>query len=729
MAVNVPITTSYDTSGVNQAKNDLAGFAGKAQTMLDRVAFVAKGVTFAFLGWQVIKRYTDSTRTGIDRVTDSVKKAQDQTSSSTRKMTDNLNKVATVAGGAATALGLVSFAAGRLGNNATQPLQNFTSTATTGFSNLTTALTGVSVGLSVGALVNFGREATIQAAGVGESLNLLSVVLGDSSKKIDEWSKTTTESIGLSRREALDAASNFAIFFKSAGQTSDEAADSSTRFVKLAADLGSIANVPVPDALDKLGAALRGQYEPISSLGVLLNEAEVKAAALRHGIIATDDEALTPAQRTLAAYQAVLEKTAFATDDFAKTQDSLPNRLKKVAAKFDDFKVRIGEQLLPRVLALWDAFDQKILPVLKDLASEWVPFLRDKFQELREKVEPIAKEIADKVVPALKDFGKWIQDHKVEVLVFVGVFTALAVSALLVAGAVSILTAVLNPVVIGIVAVAAVIAALAAGFVYLYRNNETFRNAVTRAWNGIRDTVGRAIGKIRNAFDRFRAAWDLIKDAFDAFKERDWPRFWSAIQGAVRQGFDGVKELLGAGKILFYDWLRDLAVGLKDRMIEVGKDLGRYLIDELVKTIQDPTRIVRAFEKIGEALAFSMDVAVALIASIWNGTLGGFTFRLPDWFGWVIPGLGGASITIPRMSHRWSSSPGGSSGGGAPPEMIGPEFDPPSPGVTMPFSVLSAPMGGAPVVVNVTGALDPVSVANQINNILSGQATRLSYVA
>lgn len=729
MAVNVPITTSYDTSGVNQAKNDLAGFAGRAQTLLDRVAFVAKGVATAFIAWQVIRRYTDSTRTGLDRVTESIKRTQDQTSTSTRKITDNLNKVAGVAGGVATAFGLVSFAAGKLGNNATAPIQNFTSTATNGLSNLTTALTGVSVGFGIGALVNFGREATIQAAGVGESLNLLSVVLGDSAKKIDEWSKTTTESLGISRREALDAASNFAIFFKSAGQSSGEAADSSTRFVKLAADLGSVANVPLPDALEKLGAALRGQYEPISSLGVLLNEAEVKAAALRHGIIQTDDEALTPAQRTLAAYQAVLEKTAFATDDFSKTSNSLPNRLKAAAAKFDDLKVRLGEELLPIVLRLWDAFDQKVVPVLKDLAREYLPVLADWFRETKERLTPVVEEIRERFVPILEKFATWIKDHKVEVLVFVGVFTALAVSALLVAGAVSILMTVLNPVTVAIVAVAAVIAALAAGFVYLYRNNETFRTAVDRAWTGIRNTVGKAIEKIRAAFDRFRAAWNLIRDAFDAFKERDWPRFWSAIQGAVRQGFDGVKELLGAGKVLFFDWIKDLADGLRDRMIEAGKDLGRNLIDELVKTVQDPTRIIRAFEKIGEALRLTWDVAVAAIASIWNGTLGGFTFTLPDWFGWVIPGLGGQSITIPRMSHRWSSSPGGSSGGGAPPEMIGPGFDSPSPGIVMPLSVLSNPNVGAPVVVNVSGALDPVSVANQINDLLARQSTRLSYVA
>ena len=718
MSVNVPITTTFDPSGVNSAQQGIGSFADKTSRTLERVAFFAKGVSLAFAGWAIIRRYTQKTRDDLGQVDTAMKKTGDESSKLSRKVADNLGKVAAVAGGAATAFGLLSSAANRLGKGPTSQVQNFASTASSGVSSLASALTGVSVGLGVGALVNFGREAVLQASGVGESLNFLNVVLGDSSKKIDEWSRTTASSIGISRVEALEAAGNFALFFKAAGQTADQAADSSTQFVKLAADLGSIKNVPVPQALEKIGAALRGEYEPIRSLGILLDEATIKQTALAKGIIATDEEALTPQQRTLAASAAILEKASFATDDFKNTQDSLANRIKTAQAKFSDFRTELGDRLEPTVLRLWDAFNTKVLPVLERLKNEFLPVIIEAFGTFRNKVVPLAKELGEKLAPAAERFLQFLIDNKTEVLIFVGVFGALAATALLVAGAVSIAAAALSPVTLAIIAVAAVVAGLVTLFVTLYRRNETFREGVQTAWRKIRSAIEFVVGKIKAAIERFRATWDLLKDAFEAFQEKDWPRFWTAIQGALKQGLEGVKELLSIGKAIFFDWIRDLGRAIGPKLVELGKDLGNYLLDELAKTVKDPTRIVRAFEAIGDALRLSFDIAVAAIATIWNSTLGGFTFTLPDWFGWVIPGLGGASITIPRMSHRWSTSPGGSSGGGAPPEMIGPGFETPSPGVVMPLSVLSSPVPAEGITINVSGAIDPVSVANQIHRLL-----------
>ena len=167
--------------------------------------------------------------------------------------------------------------------------------------------------------------------------------------------------MGQSRRQAIQAASQFATLGKSAGLTGNDLAKFAQNFTVLASDLASFNNTTPEDAITAIGAALRGEAEPIRRYGVLLNDATLKQKALELGLIRTTKNALNPQQKALAASAVIMEQTKDAQGDFARTSGGLANSQRQLTASMEDLQASIGQALLPVVEA--------ILPLLKTMSS------------------------------------------------------------------------------------------------------------------------------------------------------------------------------------------------------------------------------------------------------------------------------------------------------------------------------------------------------------------------
>jgi hypothetical protein len=209
-------------------------------------------------------------------------------------------------------------------------------------SQVATGVIGVIGGIAVSAIK--------AASDLSETGAAIEQVFGaDSARQLDAFARSAARGLGQSRQQALSAAQTFGIFGKAAGLGGEELVDFSTELVELAADLASFNNTTVDQAITALGSALRGETEPIRTYGVLLDAASIKNRALADGIIKTTDEALTPQQRTLAVYNEILAQTVTQQGDFERTSEGLANKQRILEASFADFRVELGEQLLPVV--------------------------------------------------------------------------------------------------------------------------------------------------------------------------------------------------------------------------------------------------------------------------------------------------------------------------------------------------------------------------------------------
>jgi hypothetical protein len=196
-------------------------------------------------------------------------------------------------------------------------------------------------------VIAVGAKSTIDAASdLNESMSKTSVVFEDATDSIVAFSKTSATSIGLSQKAALEAASDFAIFGKAAGLTGDDLSSFSTDTLTLAADLASFNNVSLDQAINAIGAGLRGESEPLRQFGVLLSADAVEAEALRMGL-EKGTKGFTDQQKVLARQSLIMQQTTIQQGDFARTSEGAANQQRILTAQMEDAKTKIGQGLLP----------------------------------------------------------------------------------------------------------------------------------------------------------------------------------------------------------------------------------------------------------------------------------------------------------------------------------------------------------------------------------------------
>ena len=200
-------------------------------------------------------------------------------------------------------------------------------------------------------LVAFGGFAVNAASDAEELQSAFNETFGALSKQMTDWAQVTGDAMGRSTQEIQQAANTFGIFFNQAAPTKQAAAELSKEFSILAQDLSSFFNVDPTEALQKLRSGLSGESEPLRDFGVFLSEAAVQAKAFEMGI-AKAGAKLTEQQKIMARAAVIMEMTATAQGDVARTADGTANRVRAAKAAFEELQVTIGEKLIPAVRPL-----------------------------------------------------------------------------------------------------------------------------------------------------------------------------------------------------------------------------------------------------------------------------------------------------------------------------------------------------------------------------------------
>jgi hypothetical protein len=285
------------------------------------------------------------------------------------------------------------------------------------------AISGPLLAAVGGAALLSGLKATTQAASDrAEALNKSNVIFGANARAIAAWSKGSARAFGVSRTEALSAASSFGDMFGQLGLGAAPATSMSKRMVALAADLGSFHNADITQVLEAQQGAFRGEYDALQRFVPGINAARVEQEALRqtHKGSAKD---LTAAEKAQAAYAIMLRDTSRAQGDFARTSGDAANRQRIARAQFEDMKATLGRGLLPVYNAVLGFVINKLGPGLAKLWG-WVAtgvkafrgfwetgkaggelldgVLRPAFDSIVEALRPAIAAFVDGLLPGLK---------------------------------------------------------------------------------------------------------------------------------------------------------------------------------------------------------------------------------------------------------------------------------------------------------------------------------------
>ena len=198
------------------------------------------------------------------------------------------------------------------------------------------------------ALLDIGKDAVQAASDLQEVQNVVDVTFGDSAGKIEAWAKSAGAQFGLTETKAKQFTSTIGAMLKSAGMSGDAITDMSTNLAGLAADMSSFYNLDFDTAFQKIRSGISGETEPLKQLGINMSTANLEAFALQQGLKKTWNE-MTQGEQTMLRYQYLMQATADAQGDFARTSDGYANSMRTLESNIQSLQTKLGELLVPAV--------------------------------------------------------------------------------------------------------------------------------------------------------------------------------------------------------------------------------------------------------------------------------------------------------------------------------------------------------------------------------------------
>ena len=210
-------------------------------------------------------------------------------------------------------------------------------------------------------------KVTTIASDAAETLNVLNASFAENSQAVLDWAQATAGPIGRSEFQLREMAATLgAVLNPLMERNAKVAADMSTGMAQLAVDLGSFFNATDETALNALRSGLTGEAEALKKFGIVMNDATLGAFALSTGINKSI-KSMTIAEKTQLRYNFIMDQTALAQGDAAKTSAGFANVTKALGSSLRDLATRVGLVLLPGV--------EKIVGVVNRAVrgfTEWV---------------------------------------------------------------------------------------------------------------------------------------------------------------------------------------------------------------------------------------------------------------------------------------------------------------------------------------------------------------------
>lgn len=368
------------------------------------------------------------------------------------------------------------------------------------------AKAGKAGALVAGAVGAAALSAVKSAADQSSAVSAWTQVTG---KQMDAQQKTIARGLNLSQYEYAKSFTTLSSLYQSNGLSQKKANEMAAKGLKLAADQAAFGNTTVGEAVEAQAGLLKGSGELLEKYAISITAADVAARMKKDGLDKLEGSELKAATAAT-KMKLVQEQSAKFTGQAARESGSLESRQQKLTATIEDFKAKLGTQLLP---------------------------------------------IVEQFIGKLQSAAEWVAANETKTKIIVGVLAGFAGVLLAVAGAIKVVRAVqaawngimiatnvimfANPVVL----VIAAIVALGVALVVAYKKCETFRNIVNAAWGMIRSATEKVFGAVKVFIG---AAIDVIVGYFNAWKKAITTAIGviKSVPDKVKAAFDGARTWL-----------------------------------------------------------------------------------------------------------------------------------------------------------------------------------------
>lgn len=216
-------------------------------------------------------------------------------------------------------------------------------------------------GLVAGAAVlKLGFDAVKAAGESQESIGATQTVFGKYSDTIISKSKNERDSVRLTANEYRNSANLIGATLKNQGVSADKLSGKTQQMIQTGADLAATFGGSTKDAVEALGSAFKGEFDPIERYGIGLSAAKVSAEAFKVAGVKTQAEfskLSTTAQQAAkgqATMNLVMGQAGPALGAAARESNNLSAKVEAMKEKWGNLSATLGEKLIPVVTKVLD---------------------------------------------------------------------------------------------------------------------------------------------------------------------------------------------------------------------------------------------------------------------------------------------------------------------------------------------------------------------------------------
>lgn len=202
---------------------------------------------------------------------------------------------------------------------------------------------------SAGALVTFSKQAVELASDMQEVQNVVDTAFGDMAYKMEAFAESSIKQFGISRLAAKQTGSVYAAMAAGMGIAEEAASDMAVALTGLSADMASFYNVEQDVASTALKSVFTGETETLKQFGIVMTQTNLEAYALSQGITKSY-QAMTEAEKVQLRYGYIMQSTALAQGDFAKTSGGWANQIRILSEQWKEFSLILGNTLMNAAL-------------------------------------------------------------------------------------------------------------------------------------------------------------------------------------------------------------------------------------------------------------------------------------------------------------------------------------------------------------------------------------------
>lgn len=257
-------------------------------------------------------------------------------------------------------------------------------------------------------VMELGKESIQLASDLVEVQNVVDTTFGQNASQIDAWAKTTLNAYGITELQAKQWSGSMGAMLKSSNIASEDMLIMSTNLAGLAGDMASFYNLDHDNAWQKIRSGIAGESEPLKELGINMSVANLEAYALSQGIKKSFSD-MSQAEQTLLRYNYLMEVSADAQGDFARTSDSFSNQQKLLTNNIKQLSATIASKALPFLTKLYKKANEFVSNIDVDKVLGVFSKVGDFIQPLIPHIESLGDTIKQTfidIMPNLSLFGE-----------------------------------------------------------------------------------------------------------------------------------------------------------------------------------------------------------------------------------------------------------------------------------------------------------------------------------